>query len=72
VLRGTAAESVEALNPEAKTVNSYELGVRLNTQRLSATATDYYTTSELGSSYGSDFEIVRSPEHVYGVELAYR
>ncbi|WP_263841754.1 TonB-dependent receptor [Salinibacter sp.] len=69
VLRGTAAESVEALNPEAKTVNSYELGARLGTQRLSATATGYYTTSELGSSYGSDFEIVRSPEHVYGVEL---
>ena len=69
VLRGTAAESVEVLNPEAKTVNSYEVGGRLGTQRLTATATGYYTTSELGSSYGSNFEIVRSPEHVYGVEL---
>ncbi len=69
VLRGTSAESVEVLNPEAKTVNSYEIGARLGTQRLTATATGYYTTSELGSSYGSDFEIVRSPEHVYGVEL---
>ncbi len=69
VLRSTTAESVEALNPEAKTVNSYETGVRVGTQRLSATATGYYTTSELGSSYGADLEIVRSPEHVYGVEL---
>ena len=69
VLRSTAAESVEALNPEAKTVNSYETGVRLGTGRVTATATGYYTTSELGSSYGSDFQIVRSPEHVYGVEL---
>lgn len=69
VLRSTTAESVEALNPEAKTVNSYEAGLRLGTGRVNATATGYYTTSELGSSYGSDFEIVRSPEHVYGVEL---
>lgn len=69
VLRSTTAESVEALNPEAKTVNSYELGLRLGTGRVTATASGYYTTSELGSSYGSDFEIVRSPEHVYGVEL---
>ncbi|PQJ35149.1 hypothetical protein BSZ35_11570 [Salinibacter sp. 10B] len=69
VLRSTTAASVNALNPEAKTVNSYETGLRLGTQRLSATATGYYTTSELGSSYGANFEIVRSPEHVYGVEL---
>jgi len=69
VLRGTSAESVEVLNPEAKTVNSYEVGTRLGTQRLTATATGYFTTSELGSSYGADFEIVRSPERVYGVEL---
>ena len=69
VLRSTTAESVEALNPEAKTVNSYEAGLRLGTDRVNATATGYYTTSELGSSYGSDLEIVRSPEHVYGVEL---
>ena len=69
VLRGTTAGSVEALNPEAKTVNSYEMGLRLGTGRVAATASGYYTTSELGSSYGSDFEIVRSPEHVYGVEL---
>jgi iron complex outermembrane receptor protein len=69
VLRSTTAESVEALNPEAKTVNSYETGLRLGTQRLSATATGYYTTSELGSAYGADLEIIRSPEHVYGVEF---
>jgi len=68
-LRGTAAASVEVLDPEAKTVNSYETGVRLGLPRLEATATGYYTTSELGSSYGPDFRIVRAPEHVYGVEL---
>ena len=69
VLRSTEANSVERLNPEAKTVNSYETGVRLDADRVSATATGYYTTSDLGSSYGSDFEIVRSPERIYGVEL---
>lgn len=69
VLRSTTTQSVEALNPEAKTVNSYELGTRLNLSRVDATATGYYSTSDLGSSYGSDLNIVRSPEHVYGVEL---
>ena len=68
-LRGTAAASVEVLDPEAKTVNSYETGVRLGLPRVDATATGYYTTSDLGSSYGPDFQIVRAPEHVYGVEL---
>lgn len=68
VLRSTVAESVEVLNPEARTVNSYEVGARVATQRLTASATGYYTTSDLGSSYGSDFEIIRSPEHVYGLE----
>ena len=69
VLRSTSAPSVERLNPEAKTVNSYETGLRLNTDRVTATATGYYTTSELGSSFGTDFEIVRSPERIYGVEV---
>jgi len=69
VLRSTSAASVEVLNPEAKTVNSYEAGLRVGLPRLDVTATGYYTTSELGSSYGQDFEIVRAPEHVYGVEL---
>lgn len=69
VLRSTAVSSVETLNPEAKTVNSYETGVRVGLPRLDATATGYYTTSELGSAYGPDFEIVRAPEHVYGVEV---
>ncbi|MCS3667293.1 iron complex outermembrane receptor protein [Salinibacter ruber] len=68
VLRSTVAESVEVLNPEARTVNSYEVGARVATQSLTASATGYYTTSDLGSSYGSDFEIIRSPEHVYGLE----
>ncbi len=69
VLRTTDASSVEGLDPEAKTVNSYETGLRLNTDRVRATATGYYTTSDLGSSYGPDLEIVRSPERIYGVEL---
>jgi iron complex outermembrane receptor protein len=69
VLRSTSAASVEVLDPEAKTVNSYETGLRIGLPRLDVTATGYYTTSELGSSYGPDFQIVRAPEHVYGVEL---
>lgn len=69
VLRSTTATSVEELDPEAKTVNSFETGLRLHADRVSATATGYYTTSDLGSSFGSNLEIVRSPERIYGVEL---
>lgn len=69
VLRSTTAASVEALSPEAKTVNSYEAGARLGTSRVTATATAYYSTSDLGGAYGPNLELIRSPERIYGVEL---
>lgn len=71
VLRGTGASSVEQLQPEAKTVNSYEAGVRITTPTVDATATGFYNTSELGSTYGDlpELEIVRSPERIHGVEV---
>jgi len=68
VLRSTTAPSVEQINPEAKTVNSYELGTRFGSSIVTATAAGFYSTSELGSTYDSNLEIVRSPERVYGVE----
>lgn len=70
VLRGTAASSAEQISPEAKTVNSYEIGLRLGTPVVNATATGFYNTSDLGSTYGDlpELKIIRSPERIYGVE----
>lgn len=70
VLRGTQASSVEQLNPDAKTVNSYEMGVRLGTARVNATVTGFVNTSKLGSTYGDlpELDLVRSPERIYGIE----
>ncbi|MFB6274317.1 MAG: TonB-dependent receptor [Salinibacter sp.] len=70
VLRGTSAPSVEKLSLEAKTVNSYELGTRVGTSTINASVAGFYSASELGSTYGSDLEIIRSPERIYGVEAS--
>lgn len=70
VLRGTSAPSVEALSPDAKTVNSYEAGVRVGHSVLNASLTGFLSTSELGSTYGDlpELSLLRSPERVYGGE----
>lgn len=70
-LRGTKAASVEQLSPEAKTVNSYEAGVRLGAGRGTATVTGFLNTSELGSTYGDlpELRLIRSPERIYGTEV---
>jgi len=70
VLRGTSAPSVEALSPDAKTVNSYEAGVRVGHSILSASLAGFLSTSELGSTYGDlpELSLIRSPERVYGGE----
>jgi iron complex outermembrane receptor protein len=71
VLRSTGAASVEQVNPEAKTVNSYEVGGQFGTSLVNLSVTGFYNTSELGSSYGDlpELELIRSPERVYGAEV---
>jgi len=71
VLRSTGAASVEQVNPEAKTVNSYEVGGQFGTSIVNLSVTGFYNTSELGSSYGDlpELELIRSPERVYGAEV---
>lgn len=71
VLRGAAPGfTVESLDPEAQTVNNYEIGIRGNYDRIQTLIAGFYNTSNLGSSFTQDFEIVRAPERVYGVEFA--
>lgn len=69
-LRGTSAASVEQFNPEAQTVNSYELGLRLGRPTFDASLTGFINTSDLGTALGDapEFQIVRSPERIRGIE----
>ena len=69
-LRGTAAASVEALDPEAQVVDSYELGARGRWERVAGSVAVFYNQSDLGTTFGPapEFQILRTPEYVYGVE----
>lgn len=69
-LRGTQAASVEALRPEAQTINNYELGLRGGTAVVNGSVAGFINTSDLGSTFG-DFptlDIIRSPERIRGIE----
>jgi iron complex outermembrane receptor protein len=67
-LRTTSAESVEALSPAPKKTDGWELGLRGRWSRVHVTVSGYFNESDLGSSYGPDFRIVRTPEEIRGVE----
>lgn len=69
-LRGTAAESVEALDPEPKETAHYEAGVRGRWPGLHVELSAYENTSELGASFNDDLEIVRAPEEIRGLEAS--
>jgi len=67
--------SVEGLNPEAQKVDSYELGIRGQYDKTSFSVAGFYNESDLGTTFDQDtFEVIRSPERVYGAEavLDYR
>jgi len=76
VLRYTTASSVEAIRPEAQTVNSYEVGARFGVAPVEASLTGFVNTSELGSAFALDttdagnlqLNIQRNPERVWGLE----
>lgn len=68
-LRGTAASSVEQLDPEAKEVDSYEIGLRGDWESVQASVAGFFSESDLGTSFsGSQFQIQRLPEEVWGIE----
>lgn len=69
-LRGTRAESVEALAPEPKTTDHYEAGVRGRWPGLHFEVSAYENTSELGATFNEEFEIIRSPEEIRGLEAS--
>lgn len=70
-LRSTSASSVEAVNPEAQIVDSYELGYRSDRQTLNWDLSVFYNESEVGTTYsfsGSDLKVQRLPERIWGLE----
>jgi iron complex outermembrane receptor protein len=69
VLRGTSAQSVEEIEPDAQVVDNYEIGWRGEFDRISASAAVFYNTSDLGSTYTTDLRLQRQKEEIYGVEL---
>lgn len=69
VLRTTDAASVEEVDPEAQVVDNYELGWRGSFQRLDASASVFYNTSDLGTGFDEDLRLLRQEEEIYGVEL---
>lgn len=66
-----AALSVNALNPEAQKVDSYEIGVRGEWETVQASLAAFYNESDLGTTFDRNtFTIIRAPERVYGLEAA--
>lgn len=67
-LRGTSAESVEALSPEPKRTDQYEAGLRGTFDRAHFSLSAYLNESELGSTFGPDLRIDRAPQEIRGLE----
>ncbi|MFB6276661.1 MAG: TonB-dependent receptor domain-containing protein [Halothece sp.] len=62
---------VEELDPEAKTVDNYEIGVRGNWGNVQTKLSAFYNFSELGSTFDSEtLEIIRAPKRIYGLEAS--
>lgn len=76
VLRNAdAGFTVEGLSPEAQKVDSYEVGIRGQYDKVSFSLAGFFNESDLGTTFDREtFEVIRSPEEVYGAEavLDYR
>lgn len=69
-LRGTSAASVEELQPEPKETDHVEAGVRGRWPGLHVELSAYENSSELGATFNEDFEVVRAPEEIRGLEAS--
>ncbi|MBE9222567.1 TonB-dependent receptor [Cyanobacterium stanieri LEGE 03274] len=59
---------VTDLKPEAQKVDTYEIGVRGNWDNVQASLAYFYSFSDLGTTFDSNFGIVRDPQRIYGIE----
>ena len=73
VLRSARVDDIEKINTEAVIINNYEAGFVSKVKNFRFEATGYISKSSLGAnSVYSDgvFVVVRTPERIYGYELA--
>ncbi|WP_170122698.1 TonB-dependent receptor [Mucilaginibacter oryzae] len=74
-LRDTKVNSIDKINTDAVKVNNYEAGFESRYKGLNFSASAYRSTSKLGIEVVYDpatglFNTARSPEKIYGFELA--
>lgn len=60
--------SVEELGPEAQKVDNYELGIRGEWGNIQASIAGFYSYSDLGTTFDADFDTLRDPQRIYGIE----
>jgi iron complex outermembrane recepter protein len=67
---GSGGTSVKQLHMAPEIVDNYELGIRGDWSRVSATLAFFYNVSDLGANPPPSFNasILRAPEKIYGVE----
>lgn len=73
VLRSAKENTLTELTTKAIVANNYEVGFSSTFGKLNIEAATYISTSELGASYvfvDGKAQIARSPEKIYGFELA--
>lgn len=74
MLRAATVDDMQKINTEAVIVNNYEAGFTSKLNRLKLEGVAFISTSELGASgrFNAEtqaFEVMRSPEKIYGFEF---
>ncbi|NUN67236.1 TonB-dependent receptor (plasmid) [Pseudanabaena biceps] len=67
-----AGFNVAALRPEAQRVDNYEIGVRGTWDTVKASLTAFTSYSNLGTTFDAQFNTLRDPQRIYGVEADFR
>jgi iron complex outermembrane receptor protein len=71
-LRSTTAKSISQFDFKPQIVDSYEVGLRADYERIKGHIAGYYNTAEYGSTFNAvTLELIRAPEHVWGMEMAW-
>ncbi len=71
-LRSTTASSISQFDFKAQIVDSYEVGLRADYDHFKGHIAGYYNTAQYGSTFNAvTLELLRAPEHVWGMEMAW-
>ncbi len=71
VLREQAdsGNSVEDIDPDAQTVDNYELGLRKTSGDFTGAITGFFSESDLGTGFDQNLQVTRNPEEIWGIEV---